>query len=951
MSVALITGAHQSGKTRRAWEVLRACPLGSAVLVTPQGHLSREMVRSWHAAFGAGMLPMTVSLDALFSSVAGSALGSSSATLGAHLVRRFCAEGALDDTPLQSIARFRATARDLSDSCLRMDAFRIGEDELSLAVRTLRRQDDRLARKLQAINAISRRLAHAGVRSRARVLGDIGAAPSVHCRWATLVCDDLISLSPAELQVLRGLAATCQVVLTAVADLRLQSGSLLERLRTAFPEASEEHLGQVHVHSPHRPAMRAVVQGVLTGKALPADAVNFYHYRDETHAGRAISAWMRRHGVAPGAATLYLRTSGEEGLAVADALLACGVPVRGSFTVPMGSSSLGGLARALGRWCDSDSWGNFLAVCERLALAPTAEGAAPADASGTPAREPPVPPRQLRGPWAAQPAGAALERLESLARHAPCDGFDWQEPQRGQPTLRAAITWYSGWLTVLQLRSGTWLERFQELARRLALALPAEVWLTLSELQEHAAVGAWELEELLSAQSVTIQRGGELEESSALQVSDAVRGRSELRAVAILHGLEHGRWPAAPRRGACLSRDERTRISAALDGRDPWDEAGQTSGETAAFLAVIARATEQILCGIPCGERVPSPFLGALTAQLGVDLVGERGKSAMDAVPGAPLGEHDSQGAAEQALWGQPIRRPDFRFVLPRREAAALGLSASRLNDLLCDPFACVLGTLGLEPPLSSIQRRRDGQELHDLLALLGGQSPQGWGVLVEDLLSRWVAQGADHLAVSARARSRPEILRALGAEIQLAQGCTVVTEAPLEITIPDAAGGVLLQLRGKADRLDRSPDGLIRIVDYKFSVVGHYRELVRDQHEGQLAAYAAGVAGQGLAVGGAYYRALLDGDAAGYLGPSSPAKMGTTAIPVAELPGQLIRIAQAIQALCEGHAATDPEQGLCAVRGYAPLARLDEARLQLSADADASDGHGSGDGHAEGVA
>jgi RecB family exonuclease len=174
-----------------------------------------------------------------------------------------------------------------------------------------------------------------------------------------------------------------------------------------------------------------------------------------------------------------------------------------------------------------------------------------------------------------------------------------------------------------------------------------------------------------------------------------------------------------------------------------------------------------------------------------------------------------------------------------------------------------------------------------------------------------------------------------MAAEIPLVQNCHVSSEQTLEIPIPrsDASGGVLLTLRGKADRLDRDPQGLYRIVDYKFSMVTSYRALVKHNQEGQLAAYAAGIAARGEVVGGAHYRALLDSDAAGYQGPLSPDKLGTSPPQVAQLPARLLLISQAIEALAAGAAHTDPEQGLCEARGYAPIARLDEARLQ-SADA-----------------
>ena len=57
MPVTLITGPHQSGKSRRLWERLRAAPLGFAVLVRPSAGLPHDLIRQVHAWGGPGLLP------------------------------------------------------------------------------------------------------------------------------------------------------------------------------------------------------------------------------------------------------------------------------------------------------------------------------------------------------------------------------------------------------------------------------------------------------------------------------------------------------------------------------------------------------------------------------------------------------------------------------------------------------------------------------------------------------------------------------------------------------------------------------------------------------------------------------------------------------------------------------------------------------------------------------
>jgi hypothetical protein len=57
MSVTLITGRHQTGKSFRLWQRLRAEPLGTAVLVRPSAGMPADLVRQVYAWGGGGLLP------------------------------------------------------------------------------------------------------------------------------------------------------------------------------------------------------------------------------------------------------------------------------------------------------------------------------------------------------------------------------------------------------------------------------------------------------------------------------------------------------------------------------------------------------------------------------------------------------------------------------------------------------------------------------------------------------------------------------------------------------------------------------------------------------------------------------------------------------------------------------------------------------------------------------
>ncbi len=976
MPVLLITGTHQAGKSRRLWQLLRARPAGTAALVTPGGTLDRDRLREIAAWTGPGLLPPIIALGALWDRLAPGAAAPLTDAVAAHLLHTWCADGGLAGTALADIAQHRATARALAGAALRCDLARVSDAALARAGDLLRTRGDPAADKLPALARARRRLAAAGP-GPGRRLDDLVARLPVP-PWPALFFDDLISLAPAELAVLAGLAAGCDLVFTAVDDQRLGPGALAARLRAAFPGADEENLRAMHPASGHAPGPRALLAGMLESFALAAPAraaVSRYRYRDEAHAARALATWLRAGAVTPGQATLFVRAADARALALADGLAAAGVPVQGRFHLPFAGTAAGGLVAALGAWCERQDWGRLLAVLERLGLALGHEEPAPAAATpitpgdaaptGLPPWRAPLPPRDLLGPWADHPATHALARLEALGpgadtsaprqRAAPAvdDAWTWHERDRAAPWLAAATAWVRAWLAALAPGGGPWHQRLQRLLARLALPLPGDLARQLADCDRLAPAAAADLHDLLAAATVAVERGADRPAETCLLVRDAARDRARPRPLAILHGLEHGRWPVLPAHDALFARDERRALAHALaattDGADPWDESGQAAGEIAALLAVAARGTAGLLVGIPCGEREPSPLLGTLAAQLGWNLVAERADPGGEAAPGAPQGPADSLSPAEAALWTGPVGAPSFRFRVGARAPAALGLTPGRLNDLLQDPFAVALGALALAPPLADARALRDGDELHALLARLAAHPSARWMELLPGLADAWIAAAGDPFRMAARRRHAQRIATAITDEARLAAGCRTTAEAPLDIplVLPD---GTTLLLHGRLDRLDRDGDGGLRVVDYKAGGILHYRALLEHRWEGQLAAYVHGLRARGGVVHGAHYRALNQkhGECAGYLradDPAPPKRLGGKARRDVDedVPAQIAAIAAAVAALAAGDAWTDPEHGLCDRDGLAAVARLDEARLAPADD----DGPDAGDGDA----
>ena len=157
--------------------------------------------------------------------------------------------------------------------------------------------------------------------------------------------------------------------------------------------------------------------------------------------------------------------------------------------------------------------------------------------------------------------------------------------------------------------------RLSVLAERLDLSDGGSgVLRTLTDLAALHPLSHEDLDELLGAARVSVERDGGV---GALEITDAVRGRTWPRPVVFIHDLEHGRWPSLPTNGALVPGDERRHLAAVL-ARDIYDEAGRAAGEVGAFLAVIGRATQRVVFGIPCGEREPCAWLGTLCDQPGL---------------------------------------------------------------------------------------------------------------------------------------------------------------------------------------------------------------------------------------------------------------------------------------------------------------------------------------------
>ncbi len=832
MSLTLITGPHQSGKSRRLWELLRAQAPGTAVLVRPGG-VSRELLAQVHAWFGPGWLPVVLSMPELAERAA-AALGdvphAFSPAWVRHALRQWLPSG-LGGSPWAPLASYRRTATELADLLLRLDAQDVADEDLVL---TARRCEAQLAEKIHVVLRSRQWLRSEGAKRGATTPGArwtlLAGAP---LPWSVIAFDDVLALTPAEIAWVATVAQQRQVYMSAIDDDRC-AGGLLEYVRRVIPEASEERLSGIHPLAPCAESQRLLLPALLPpdGEAppLPSAALaglDRYRYRDPVHAGRALAAWLATRQVPASAVNIYLRTCDEEALALADALRGAGIKVRGKFHLAYGATAEGAAVAALGRLVARPSWTAFRALALRLPLLQRLAA-------------PPTPLLELDGDWhGIEEALSALQVLADDGEHA---GMLVAEPLR--PALAATVIW----LRALHARlptSGTWFARLTAAAAELDIAL-GPVGPALAALDGLSPVAEDDLVEALADASLEITRD---DGPDSLAVLDAVRGRSLPRPIAVLHGLEHGRWPAQPMAGVLLTQEDRSQL-----GGEWFDDRGRAAGEVASLLACAARGLTRLVIGIPCGERQPSAWLATLAEQ--AELAGDvswrldvlRGAPDAEAVAGAPLGPDDSRGAYEQALWpvcGSALWQPSLQFRVPPCAPAALRLRVSSLDLALGDSFGLVCQRLALGGVLRDATLMEDGNVLHELFAKLAEHPVAQWREAFERLLETWISAAPDVLTRAARRQRAPRLREVVTAEAAAATGAQVSAEQVVAVNLDLGDLGQLV-LSGRADRIDRHADASLTVIDYKRGRSTALAIKIAEQREAQVLGYVQALRARG---------------------------------------------------------------------------------------------------------
>jgi PD-(D/E)XK nuclease superfamily len=911
MPVTLIIGAHGSGKSYQLWQRLRAEALGAAVLIRPNRGVPADLVTQVYQWFGAGILPHVWSFAELVErSSAGSGIHApvvSDAVL-THVLRYF-AQDKLSST-WKNLASYRSTGIELADIVRRLDEHGITAADFSLMGKNLRQRGEiiLLEHLTDAWAALQHAYAVAAKQGAylpgqcLRYLAEQQAAPGI----AALYIDDFQMFNAAELTFLRALSQHRRLVITAIDDARLGlGGSLAERLRSIFPEAEEVRC------SAKEPMIFSAL--LYEDQHLTTQHIAHYHYRDALHAGRALAATLRRDKIAPAQAMVVVRISDGQALAMADALRAAEIPVRGTFHIPFLSTLAGGKIQRLAHYCRAPTWEHFLGLIESLS----------GDSTDVKISPPPFPLSVLIGGWGHDTVAVGLQRLDELYQQGQVQSWQWREIDHQQkPWLTQTRDYLAYWSNLLH-SDAPWAEKFTQLCLRLNISDGGNgVLMTLHQCAQVHPITGDDIDELLAQASVTVERD---DGPQSLIMTDAVRGRTVPRPVVFIHDLEHGRWPAPQRGGSLLPLQER-RVMAQVLARDIFDEAGRMGGEIAAFLAVVARAQHKIYLGVPCGEKIPNAWLGTMAGQLNWDIEQLRSHMADEAVPGAPLSRDDAQGAHESALFSQQPSEPSFTFTVPPQLPKNLGLSVSSLGDIFHDSFAILCDGLGLDDPLINSEIMEEGSQLHDdVLAPLCAFDPKQWPEKIIPLLDRWIEQGRDVFTQIERKRFARVVRQHMQTEAQEAgQAESRVAEEKIivPLTIP---GHETLSLKGRIDRYDVMPDKTVRIVDYKRGTLSQYDRLIKQEQDGQLLGYVLGLLARGLACSSAYYFSLKEGKRLGW-GTYLTGGKYKTGLPF-DLSEQLsVDMGNKIAEFAGGTAHADSEGR--SARDYAPYARMDEARL-----------------------
>jgi superfamily I DNA/RNA helicase/RecB family exonuclease len=382
---------------------------------------------------------------------------------------------------------------------------------------------------------------------------------------------------------------------------------------------------------------------------------------------------------------------------------------------------------------------------------------------------------------------------------------------------------------------------------------------------------------------------------SAVRVLTAHRAKGLEWELVVVAGVQEGRWPDVRRRGSLLEPDQLGRHEVMA----PVPTATRIAEERRLFYVACTRARSRLVVTAVAGTEgeadQPSRFLSELGAPqrelpgrpqrpLSLSaLVGELRSTTVDPEVSPRLREEaavrlarladaaDQNGrplvpaARPEHWWGmRPLSRADLPLVTPEQP---VHLSGSQLASVLACPRSWFLARKAQGESVRTAAASF-GSVVH-VLAEYGAYHKVDHDELSSHLESVWQQLDFDAHWLSAVERVEAESALERFVTWQEARSHTTLLGTEVEFACEINLGSDRVHLTGSADRVERDPDGRIRIVDFKTSKspptaadVALHDQLGVYQLAVQQGAFA-GIAGEGARPGGAelVYLRLPDGE------------------------------------------------------------------------------------------
>jgi len=319
----------------------------------------------------------------------------------------------------------------------------------------------------------------------------------------------------------------------------------------------------------------------------------------------------------------------------------------------------------------------------------------------------------------------------------------------------------------------------------------------------------------------TVFAGREVRETVESHPDIMIWGTLEARAqgadLVILGGLTEGTWPAATQPDPWFNRQMRLNAGLLLPERQIGLSAHDFQQAVAAPEVVLTRALRSA-----DAETVASRWLNRLTNLIS-GLPAQDGPAALQAMRDRGRRWLDLATAVEADLSDIPAEawtRAPRPAPAPPVSARPDALPVTRIETLIRDPYAIyaehVLKLSELDPLAPEADARLRGTVLHKVLDDYVRQHPPGTPGSVDDLLAiaetvltqecPWNAVRQHWLALLGRSA------KAFVAWNAGLDGVPVLAEEKGRMAL-NALGFTLI---GKPDRIDRTPDGALRLYDYK---------------------------------------------------------------------------------------------------------------------------------------